>query len=152
MKKMVMMLTTALCAVSLIGCENMSKQDAGTITGGIAGGILGSTIGQGSGRVLAIAAGTVAGAVVGNAIGKNMDDTDRMKMNSALEDNAVGQPAYWKNQNSGTAYKVTPTKNVAYKGNRYCREYTSTAVINGRSQQVYGTACRQKDGSWQIVN
>ena len=34
---------------------------------------------------------------------------------------------------------------------RYCREYQSTATIGGQSQQTYGMACRQPDGSWQIV-
>lgn len=34
---------------------------------------------------------------------------------------------------------------------RYCREYQTTVVINGQSQPSYGTACRQPDGTWQIV-
>lgn len=34
---------------------------------------------------------------------------------------------------------------------RYCREYQSQAMINGRWQQVYGTACRNPDGSWALV-
>lgn len=34
----------------------------------------------------------------------------------------------------------------------YCREYTTTVVIDGVEQQAYGTACRQDDGSWQIIN
>ena len=32
-----------------------------------------------------------------------------------------------------------------------CREYQSTTTIDGRPQQVYGTACLQPDGSWRIV-
>ena len=32
-----------------------------------------------------------------------------------------------------------------------CREYQSTATIDGRQQQIYGTACLQPDGSWQLV-
>ena len=34
----------------------------------------------------------------------------------------------------------------------YCREYQSTARINGTAQRTHGTACQQPDGSWQIVN
>ena len=30
-----------------------------------------------------------------------------------------------------------------------CRDYRTTATIEGRQQQLYGTACRQPDGSWQ---
>lgn len=33
-----------------------------------------------------------------------------------------------------------------------CREYNSTAVIDGSRVPVYGTACRQPDGSWRIVD
>jgi hypothetical protein len=33
-----------------------------------------------------------------------------------------------------------------------CRPYNSTTVIDGTPQQVTGTACRQPDGSWRIVN
>jgi hypothetical protein len=32
-----------------------------------------------------------------------------------------------------------------------CREYQSTAVIDGQPQQTVGTACRQPDGTWRIV-
>ena len=32
-----------------------------------------------------------------------------------------------------------------------CREYQSTAVVNGQQVQSYGTACLQPDGSWRIV-
>ena len=34
----------------------------------------------------------------------------------------------------------------------YCREYYTDAGVNGQTQQVYGTACMQPDGSWQIKN
>lgn len=33
-----------------------------------------------------------------------------------------------------------------------CREFTRTIVIDGEEQTAYGTACRQSDGSWKIVN
>lgn len=32
-----------------------------------------------------------------------------------------------------------------------CREYQSTAVVNGQRVPSYGTACLQPDGSWRIV-
>lgn len=32
-----------------------------------------------------------------------------------------------------------------------CREYQSTAVVNGQQVASYGTACLQADGSWRIV-
>jgi surface antigen len=73
-------------------------------------------------------------------------------MQHALDSNSVGQPAYWQNENNGASYTVTPVKNVTIEGNRYCREYRTTAVIDGKKQQMYGTACRQPDGAWQVVS
>lgn len=31
-----------------------------------------------------------------------------------------------------------------------CREYTKDVTIAGRTETIYGTACRQPDGSWDI--
>lgn len=35
---------------------------------------------------------------------------------------------------------------------RYCREYQTTATIDGKRQQLYGTACLEPDGSWSFNN
>ncbi len=151
MKKIYTILVTLFCSVSLVSCSSMNNQDVGTVSGAVAGGLLGSTIGGGSGQLLAIGAGTLVGAYLGGSIGKSMDDQDKMRMNSALESNNVGQPAYWRNNRTDTTYKVTPVKNVKVQGNSYCREYRTTADIGGKTQQMYGTACRQPDGSWKAV-
>lgn len=152
MNRILTALLILFCSMSLVGCDTMTKQDMGVVTGGVAGGLLGSTVGGGNGRILAIAAGTIAGAMVGGAIGKNMDDMDRLKMNRALENNPIGKPAYWTNNKTGASYEVVPTRNVNVSGNEYCREYRTVADIGGKKQQIYGTACRQPDGSWQAVS
>lgn len=152
MKKITTAFIAVLMSLSLASCENMTKQDVGTLSGGVIGGLVGSQFGGGTGKLLAVGAGALAGAFIGGAIGKNMDETDRLKMNQAMEQNSLGQPAYWTNQKTNTSYTVVPTKNVSYDGNPYCREYRSTAIIAGKKQQVYGTACRQPDGTWQAVN
>jgi len=41
---------------------------------------------------------------------------------------------------------------VQLQGDTQCREYNSTAVIDDRRVPVYGTVCRQPDGSWRIVD
>jgi surface antigen len=139
-------------SVSLVGCSNVSKQDVGTVSGGVIGGLVGSQFGHGGGQLLAVGVGALAGAMIGGAIGKSMDDTDKMKMSHAIESNPVGQPAYWQNSNTGSSYTVTPTKNVSVDGNPYCREYRTNAMIAGKKQQMYGTACRQPDGTWKMSN
>lgn len=151
MKRFYTLILAVLCSASLVGCQNMSNQDVGTIAGAIGGGLLGSTVGKGSGQALATGAGILAGAYLGGSVGRNMDENDRMRMYRALENNNSGQPAYWKNRKSGAQYQVTPVKNVTVHGNKYCREYQTVATIAGKKQKMYGTACRQPDGSWKAV-
>lgn len=152
MKKTLTSMLTLITCLNLASCSGMTNQDAGTVAGALAGGLLGSQFGQGGGQMLAIGAGALAGAYFGGQIGRSMDTVDRMRMNQALESNSAGQPAYWTNDKTNTAYTVVPVRNVTYDGNPYCREYRTTAIIAGKKQQVYGTACRQPDGAWQIVN
>lgn len=152
MKKIACIMMSLLTAIGLSGCANVTNQDMGTLAGGVAGGLLGSQFGGGTGKLVAIGVGTLAGAFIGNKLGQNMDASDKAKMNAAFENNSVGQPAYWQNSNTGASYTVTPTQNVTVNGNQYCREYRTVAVVAGKKQQVYGTACRQPDGSWQAQN
>jgi hypothetical protein len=49
------------------------------------------------------------------------------------------------------APQAAPAPVFAYDTS-YCREYSRTAVVNGAPVEIYGTACRQPDGSWRIVN
>jgi surface antigen len=35
---------------------------------------------------------------------------------------------------------------------RICRDYRTTATIEGRQQEIYGTTCRRLDGNWQRVS
>jgi hypothetical protein len=37
-------------------------------------------------------------------------------------------------------------------GNQYCREYTSTATVDGKPQETVGTACQGPDGRWRIMD
>jgi surface antigen len=152
MRKFLLTISCIIVGTSLVGCQNATKQDVGTVSGAVIGGLVGSQFGKGGGQLLGVGIGALAGAYIGGAIGKNMDDTDRLQMNRALEANRAGQPAYWQNQNTGNSYTVTPTQNVTIDGNPYCREYRTTAVIAGKKQQMYGTACRQQDGTWKMVS
>ena len=141
-----------LTGLLLIACTTVpSKQDQGVIIGAIAGGILGHQVGGGSGKVLATIVGTAAGAAIGGSIGRDMDETDRLHTTAALENVRTGVPSSWVNPDTGYEYVVTPTQ--TYESDTGpCREYTLDAKIGGQTEQVYGTACRQADGSWMIVD
>ena len=146
-------LISGASAILLVSaCTNVpTQQDQGVLIGAIAGGILGNQIGSGSGRALATIAGGLAGAMIGGNIGRHMDEQDQMKTSLALENVRTGVPATWTNPDTGYQYEVTPTKTYESDSGP-CREYTMDATIGGKTEQIYGTACRQPDGSWQVQN
>jgi surface antigen len=145
-------ITVVVCTVFLLSaCSTApTKQDQGVIIGAIAGGILGNQVGGGSGKVLATIVGTMAGAAIGGSIGRTMDELDRQNTNVALETVRTGVPSAWVNPDSGYEYVVTPT-NTYDSDTGPCREYTLDATIGGKTEQIYGTACRQADGSWLVM-
>lgn len=143
---------TAAVALVLGGCTaGRQQEEAGMVIGSIVGGLLGAQVGQGSGRTAATLLGTVVGAAVGGNVGRGMDDTDRLRTAHALETVRTGVATQWRNPDTGNQYTVIPnrTYNAAIGP---CREYTVNAVVGGRPETVYGTACRQADGSWRVVN
>lgn len=128
----------------------ISPSVGGTIVGALIGGLGGSAIGSGSGRTAAIIGGVAAGAVIGNSVGRSMEAVDHAQVQNTLENGRTGSPVIWNNPNTGNRYEVTPTRTYQTAGQRYCREYISRATVAGRDQQIYGTACRMPDGSWQL--
>lgn len=149
MKKLIV--TTLSLSVFLAGCAEVSNEGVGTVGGGVIGGLLGSRFGGGSGKVAAAAGGALLGAFLGGKIGQYMDRQDRMEMQHALETAPTGRSVNWTNPDNGNQYSVQPVKTF-YSNDQPCREYNTRAVIGGKSQQIYGKACRQQDGSWQVVS
>lgn len=148
--------SVCLCAaltLSLAGCANYQshQEQTGMVIGGVLGGALGSQIGAGHGRTAAIILGSLAGAAVGGAIGQSMAESDRRNTAQSLESVRTGVPTSWRNPDTGYRYVVVPTRTYDLSG-APCRDYTVDAVIAGRQERVFGTACRQPDGSWQAVN
>ncbi len=146
-------LITSLIGVTLLlgGCFTGTKQGIGTATGGALGGLVGSQIGSGSGQLAATAAGAIAGALIGSSVGQSMDDQDRMKAAQALESSRTGYSTSWQNPDNGAQYTMTPTRTYE-TANGYCRDFSTQVNVDGRAETVYGTACRQPDGTWKAVN
>lgn len=144
-------LSITLLACMVGGCASITNEQVGSVAGGVAGGLLGSTIGGGSGKVIAAAGGALIGTVLGAQVGKYMDKVDRMQMQAALENTPTGEAKTWRNPDNGNRYQVQPTKTY-YQNQQPCREYTTNAIIGGKSEKVYGKACRKADGSWQVVS
>ncbi len=153
MKQKILLSTLLAATVAATGCATYQgpNEQAGMVIGGILGGVLGSEVGSGSGRTAAIIAGTLAGAAIGGAVGQNMDASDRHRTAQTLETVRTGVPSRWQNPDTGNEYTVVPTRTYETASGP-CREYTIDARIGGRPETVYGTACRQPDGSWQVQN
>jgi surface antigen len=127
------------------------NEAGGMIIGGILGGVLGHEIGGGHGRAAATIIGTMIGTSIGGNVGRSMDKTDRLYVARSLESVRTGVSTTWRNPDSGYQYSVVPTR--TYNVNSApCREYTLDASIGGKTEQIYGTACRQPDGSWKVKN
>ena len=152
MARAMKMASVSVLALALAACTTVpSQQDQGVVIGAVAGGLLGSQVGGGSGRAIATMVGAVAGAAIGGKIGYTMDEQDRLKTSLALENVRTGVSSTWVNPDSGYEYTVVPTRTYEQSGGP-CREYTLDARIGGNIEQIYGTACRQPDGSWQVQN
>ena len=155
MRRMAMVLAVPLM-LTLAACESgTQKQTAGTVLGGVAGGLIGSTIGSGSGKTAAILAGAAIGAVAGNQVGASLDDRDRERATTntqrTLEQYPTGETNTWRNPDSGNYGSTTPTSTFTNAEGQPCREYQSTVTVAGKQQQAYGTACRDAEGNWRIV-
>jgi surface antigen len=134
------------------GYLRCNRELAGKVVGGAVGAAVGSQVGKGDGQLLATGAGALIGVLLGGEIGRSLDAQDRACVGRTLETVPTGQTVAWANPDSGAHYRATPRRTYQTDSGRYCREYTTQARVGGRQQQVYGTACRQPDGSWEIVS
>lgn len=158
MKKFIV-IPVVMAAFALSGCQtlqnNGTKQTVGGLTGAVAGGLLGSQVGGGSGRLWATGAGVLLGALVGSEIGSSLDKADVAYAQRAQHQAyaaPVGETVSWRNPDSGNYGTYTPTREGTSSSGRYCREYNQTIYVGGRQESAYGTACRNQDGTWEIVS
>ncbi len=62
----------------------------------------------------------------------------------------VGEKIVW-NTGDAQGYVVT-TREGRNESGRTCREFQQSVTISGETEQAYGTACLQPDGSWEITS
>jgi surface antigen len=158
------LITLACATVLLAGCANSgngpgefgaNKTTAGGLLGAVGGAVAGAQFGKGKGQIAAAAAGTLLGALVGSEVGSSLDRADQQyarRAQSQAQAAPIGQSIVWSNPESGHSGTITPVREgrVASTG-EYCREFQQTVTVGGQDQQAYGTACRQPDGSWRVV-
>ncbi len=137
--------------ISLSACvtNQGEKQTLGTLIGAGLGGLAGSQIGSGSGQLAAVGAGVLLGGLIGSEVGKSLDKADQAYLannaQSSLESTPTGMSSNWANPDSGNSGSMTPTNTYATASGQPCREYHSKVTIDGQTEDVYGTACREPD-------
>ncbi len=154
------LMTAAIAVVVLAACatyeQQGKKQTAGTLIGALGGAIAGAQVGKGKGQLAAVAVGTLLGAFVGSEVGKSLDKADLMYLERtnrrALEKTPSGTTSTWRNPDSGNSGTITPKPAYQKPTGEYCREYTQTVTVGGQTETAVGTACRNPDGTWRIVN
>ena len=94
--------------------------------------------------------------IIGDQIGAQLDEKDRLmaaqNLQHSLENTPDGTTTTWKNPNSGHSGSSSPTQTSVAASGTPCREFVTEIMVGGKAQQGYGTACRQADGSWKIMN
>jgi surface antigen len=146
---------SAWALTACAGSDYGPKQTVGTLAGAGLGGLAGATLFDGNARIAGAAAGTLLGAWLGHEAGKSLDRADAIYASraqaQALEYAPAGSATPWRNPDSGSYGTVTPVQTYE-TADGYCREFQHKAKIGGRTEQVYGTACRSADGQWQAIN
>jgi surface antigen len=137
-------LMTVVLGATLLTTACATKSGTGTAVGGAAGGVLGYAVGGTTGLLI----GAAAGGLFGYGAGKAMEEEDRRRAAIALEQNRA---ASWRNPETGYEYRVEPT-DTRYLEGRECRDFRVLADVEGSPEQLSGTACRQPDGSWQMLS
>lgn len=94
------------------------------------------------------------GGLVSRAAFQNMPRADRLAALEseyrALEYTAPGDLVTWKGR--GAAGQVIPSQPYRV-GSQDCRQYTHTVVASARAPEtIRGTACRNADGSWELLD
>ena len=99
--------------------------------------------------------GSVLPALLRGDIGKLLTVPDQLALTrttqTTLETVPIGTQGSWRNPESGSNGTVIPTRTYQKSNGAYCREFTQRIEIRGRSQEAVGTACRELDGTWTLV-
>ncbi len=147
-KGYLLMLALVIFSLILASCN---RAELGTTIGGLGGAAIGGQIGDKSHRSRNAIIGAFAGAVIGYIVGNEMDKYDRQKLNQTFEKVPSNKKVEWVNPDTHNKYEVTPEPAYTSNDGRVCRDAYIQAVINGEYKQVKTTACRNDDGTWQII-
>lgn len=93
------------------------------------------------------------GGLAGVRVGKDLSSADlRSALDAeyrALENTPGGQAVSWKGDDaSGQVVAAQPYR----VGSQDCRQYAQTVLADGESESARGTACRNTNGTWTLLD
>jgi surface antigen len=131
----------------LASCADMNKGQQGAIGGAAGGALIGQIIGHNTEATLI---GAAVGTMLGYIVGNEMDKYDREQLNHVYDRGVSGNTSAWVNPDNGNQYRVTPQPAYSAPSSQICRKAEIQAVIEGKQETTYATACRDEYGHWQI--
>lgn len=150
MKKLLLLLIFSLFFLNSCANSNLTKGQQGAIGGAAGGALIGQSIGHNTGATLI---GAAVGTLLGYIVGNEMDKYDRQELNHVYERGMSGRESAWINPDTGNQFVVKPSPAYTNQSNRkICREAEIIAIIDGREEKTYTTACRDSYGHWQLQN
>ena len=127
-----------------------NRKAIGALMGGAIGGVIGAQVGEGAGRNIAILVGAAAGTLIGSHIGRTMDEADRACVGETLEKAGDNRTVAWASNDGSTTYRVTPLPR-APDTDPACRMFELQAATTAGSSTSKANACRDKDGTWRVI-
>lgn len=140
----ILLIITAFLTAS---CADMNKAQKGALGGAAGGALVGQIIGHNTEATLI---GAAVGTMLGYIVGNEMDKYDRQQLNHVYERGVSGTTSSWVNPDTQNQYRVTPQPAYNPTPNRICRKAEIQAIIDGKQETTYATACRDEYGHWQI--
>jgi len=131
----------------LASCADMNKAQKGAVGGAAGGALIGQMIGHNTESTLI---GAAVGTMLGYIVGNEMDKYDREQLNHVYDRGISGNTSAWVNPDTGNQYRVTPQPAYSGPQNQVCRKAEIQAVIDGKPETTYATACRDEYGHWQL--
>lgn len=104
-----------------------------------------------SGKIIA----AMSGGLINGSIGAGLSQSEKRNAlqaeYKALEYTASGQPVGWKGDQPSHYGQVIAAQPYRV-GSQDCRQYAQTVYAGGAGATARGTACRNADGSWSLLN
>lgn len=99
-------------------------------------------------------AGISGGGLIGGKLGASLDRTDRTAAfeaeYKALEYSGGGELVVWTGRSGNISGKVVAAQPYRV-GSQDCRQYSHELTLSGALSDARGTACRNNDGTWTLL-